>query len=42
MNLKTGETKFANNLTDHNANVEQLRKWVAENPHPTSTGENNK
>ncbi|AJC69637.1 endolytic transglycosylase MltG [Trueperella pyogenes] len=42
VNLKTGETKFANNLTDHNANVEQLRKWVAENPHPTSTGENNK
>ncbi len=31
VNLDTGETLFANNLADHNANVERLRAWQAEN-----------
>ena len=31
VNLDTGETLFANNLADHNANVEKLRAWQAEN-----------
>lgn len=32
VNLDTGETLFANNLADHNANVEKLREWQAANP----------
>jgi len=32
VNLETGETLFANNLADHNANVQKLREWQAENP----------
>lgn len=32
VNLDTGETLFANNLADHNANVEKLRAWQAANP----------
>ncbi|WP_456846404.1 endolytic transglycosylase MltG [Cellulomonas sp. P5_C6] len=31
VNLDTGETLFANNLADHQANVEQLREWQAAN-----------
>lgn len=32
VNLDTGETKFATTLDEHNANVEELRKWVADHP----------
>lgn len=32
VNLDTGETLFANNLADHNANVEKLREWQAAHP----------
>lgn len=32
VNLATGETQFANNLADHNANVQKLRQWEDENP----------
>ncbi|NMR20154.1 endolytic transglycosylase MltG [Cellulomonas fimi] len=32
VNLDTGETLFANTLAEHNVNVQQLRKWQAENP----------
>ncbi|HEY0117716.1 MAG TPA: endolytic transglycosylase MltG [Cellulomonas sp.] len=31
VNLTTGETLFANNLDDHNANVDKLREWQAAN-----------
>jgi UPF0755 protein len=31
VNLDTGETLFANNLADHQANVEKLREWQAAN-----------
>ena len=31
VNLDTGETLFADNLADHNANVQKLRAWQAEN-----------
>ncbi|MBO9555728.1 MAG: endolytic transglycosylase MltG [Cellulomonas sp.] len=30
VNLTTGETLFANNLDDHNANVDKLREWQAQ------------
>ncbi|GAA4424337.1 endolytic transglycosylase MltG [Georgenia halophila] len=32
VNLNTGETLFASTLEEHNANVEQLRQWLEENP----------
>ncbi|WP_447925288.1 endolytic transglycosylase MltG [Georgenia muralis] len=32
VNLDTGETKFAATLDEHNANVAELRAWLAENP----------
>ncbi|TRW43022.1 endolytic transglycosylase MltG [Georgenia yuyongxinii] len=32
VNLETGETKFAATLQEHNANVAELRKYMAENP----------
>ncbi|MPV38003.1 endolytic transglycosylase MltG [Georgenia subflava] len=32
VNLDTGETKFAATLQEHNANVAELRAWLAENP----------
>ena len=32
INLDTGETLFANNLADHDANVLKLREWQAANP----------
>ncbi|MGV8968027.1 MAG: endolytic transglycosylase MltG [Cellulomonas sp.] len=32
VNLDTGETLFANNLADHDANVQKLREWQAANP----------
>jgi len=31
VNLDTGETKYASEYSDHLANVEELRAWVAEN-----------
>lgn len=31
VNLDTGETLFADNLSEHNANVQLLRDWYAEN-----------
>lgn len=31
VNLDTGETLFANNLADHQANVQKLREWQAAN-----------
>lgn len=31
-NLETGETKFSNNLDEHNRNVAELRDWVAAHP----------
>ncbi|QOR48582.1 endolytic transglycosylase MltG [Trueperella pecoris] len=32
VNLETGETKFANNLDEHNTYVGELRQWVAGHP----------
>lgn len=32
VNLETGETKFANNLDEHNTYVGELRQWVADHP----------
>lgn len=32
VDLNTGETKFADNLDDHNANVAQFRKWLEDHP----------
>ena len=32
VNLKTGETKFANNLADHNKNVQEFDNWCKANP----------
>lgn len=32
VNLETGETKFSDNLDDHNANVAEFRKWVEAHP----------
>ncbi|KAE8763742.1 endolytic transglycosylase MltG [Georgenia thermotolerans] len=32
VNLETGETKFAATLDEHNANVAEFRKYMAENP----------
>lgn len=41
VNLETGETKFTNNLTEHNANVQELREWITANPQATSEGDSN-
>lgn len=32
VDLNTGETKFADNLDEHNANVAQFRKWLEDHP----------
>lgn len=32
VNLDTGETKFAATLNDHNANVQEFREWLKQNP----------
>ncbi len=36
VNLDTGETLFAETITEQNANVAKLRAWQA--AHPSSTG----
>ncbi|MDP9805434.1 UPF0755 protein [Trueperella bonasi] len=38
-NLDTGETKFSNNLDEHNSYVQELREWVAANPRETESAE---
>lgn len=32
INLDSGETKFASTLAEHEANIEEYRAWLAENP----------
>ncbi|MBR6458783.1 MAG: endolytic transglycosylase MltG [Actinomycetaceae bacterium] len=32
VNLDSGETKFASDLTEHEANIEEYRAWLTENP----------
>lgn len=32
VNLDSGETKFASTLAEHEANIEEYRAWLAENP----------
>ena len=39
VNLETGETKFSNNLNDHNSYVQELRNWVASNPAEAESAE---
>ncbi|VEI12457.1 endolytic transglycosylase MltG [Trueperella bialowiezensis] len=38
VNFDTGETKFSNNLQQHNVYVEQLREWIAANPQEGQDG----
>lgn len=39
VNLETGETKFSNNLDEHNTYVQELRNWVASNPAEAESAE---